>query len=94
MAMCAMCFCVFLSIFNLARTNTPCVLRVFVFFPGPRTDNQCVICVFVFFLTKLSNLDTAKPPRISCVFVFSPPQQITDHNGHVCYVFLCLFINL
>ena len=78
MAMCAMCFCVFLSIFNLARKSAPCVLRVFVFFPGPRTDNQCVLCVVVYFLTKLSNLGMAKPRRVSCVFVFFPtPTKIS-----------------
>ena len=90
MAMCAMCFCVFLSIFNLARTNTPCVLRVFVFFPGPRTDNQCVICVFVFFLTKLSNLDTAKPRRVSCVFVFFPTPT---HDSSQWPCVLCVFVS-
>ena len=90
MAMCAMCFCVFLSIFNLARTNTPCVLRVFVFFPGPRTDNQCVLCVFVFFLTKLSNLDTAKPRRVSCVFVFFPTPT---HYSSQWPCVLCVFVS-
>ena len=60
----------------------------FVFFPGPRTDNQCVLCVFVFFLTKLSNLDTAKPPRISCVFVFPP----TDNRSQWPCV-LCVFVS-
>ena len=90
MAMCSMCFCVFLSIFNLARKSAPCVLRVFVFFPGPRTDNQCVLCVFVFFLTKLSNLDTAKPRRVSCVFVFFPTPT---HYSSQWPCVLCVFVS-
>ena len=42
----------------------------FCIFPRSK-DRQpmCYMC-FCVFLTKLSNLDTAKPPRVSCVFVF------------------------